>query len=513
MSDSLVQIIRETRFRNPDSSILLLNGYYADFMEKGDTLSAVTSLTILSTVYGTQAIYHKAYDNLWKALLLANEANLEIKKALIYRRIGRHYSFYKRKEEALALLNLSLSLKKSLSERGLIDKSALSFNYIAFSATYREVGSLQLAQTYLDSAFMYAETGEEAIKLPYLKVEQAFIFSEVGKYKEAIQILEDVIPWFENTLPSYLVLIYSYLGDAYRGENRLNKSEKCYQDALTTSSTYHSHVDFSSLVHEKLSDLYEQQGNYTKAHEQLKQAYQLDKSFFDSRSENNRSLLEVRDKFREEMESKEQFLKEQRLEQLEYKNRVSFFQKTTISVLLIALVLFSVLYFYYLKSKHQSERQLSKRERELELQKNKELLEIKNKELATSTLKLIEKDEFLQELKNKVNNKKDNLSLQEVKHLIKISTININSAGNWAEFEARFVAVNKKFYENLKEKYPNLSPGDLKLSALVKLNFTSKEMARLMGISVESVHTTRYRLRKKLGVPKGADLTDFISRL
>ena len=90
------------------------------------------------------------------------------------------------------------------------------------------------------------------------------------------------------------------------------------------------------------------------------------------------------------------------------------------------------------------------------------------------------------------------------------------SAGNdqnWEEFEARFISVNKGFYERLKAKYPKLTQGDLKLCALIKLNFSSKDMARLMGISVESVHTTRYRLRKKLGLNREDNLTEFITSI
>ncbi|MFW2376918.1 MAG: helix-turn-helix transcriptional regulator, partial [Cellulophaga baltica] len=79
------------------------------------------------------------------------------------------------------------------------------------------------------------------------------------------------------------------------------------------------------------------------------------------------------------------------------------------------------------------------------------------------------------------------------------------------EFEARFTAINQSFYKNLKDTYPSLSQTDLKLCALVKLNFSSKEMSSLLGISIESVHTSRYRLRKKLNLERNDNLTEFIA--
>ncbi len=82
---------------------------------------------------------------------------------------------------------------------------------------------------------------------------------------------------------------------------------------------------------------------------------------------------------------------------------------------------------------------------------------------------------------------------------------------NWEEFEARFVSINQSFYRRLQEKFPQLSQRDLKLCALIKLNFSSKEMAKLLGISVESAHTSRYRLRKKLNLTREVNLTEFIA--
>ena len=279
---------------------------------------------------------------------------------------------------------------------------------------------------------------------------------------------------------------------------------------MRISKDYHSHLDFSILVREKLSDLYTMQGRHQKALEQLKIAKQLDKLYFDSRSVNNRPLLEIQDEFRQELENKKQLLKEQRLAQLEYENEVNFLQKIIITILLVSILASSLIFFYNLKKRHRAEKQLVKKERALELQKNKELLEVKNKELTTFTLKMIEKDESLNELKDRIEDGKDKISLQEVKNIIR--KITINNAGNWAEFEAKFVDVNKEFYENLNMHFPKLTRGDRKLCALLKLNLSSKEIARLMGISVESVHTTRYRLRKKLGLEKGDDLIDFMAK-
>ena len=73
--------------------------------------------------------------------------------------------------------------------------------------------------------------------------------------------------------------------------------------------------------------------------------------------------------------------------------------------------------------------------------------------------------------------------------------------------------VAEDFYKRLRERFPKLTQGDQKLCALIKLNFSSKDMAKLIGISVDSVHTTRYRLRKKLKLPREVSLGEFIGQL
>ena len=172
-------------------------------------------------------------------------------------------------------------------------------------------------------------------------------------------------------------------------------------------------------------------------------------------------------------------------------------------------LLTGIIYLKYLQSKHRTEKRLIKRKQELEIQKANEIVELKNKELSASTLKLIEKEEFIATLKEKLSQKNGNLNVQEIKRIV--HHMSAGNQQNWQEFEARFINVNKDFYKDLKGGYPKLTQGDLRLCALIKLNFSSKDMARLMGISVESVHTTRYRLRKKLGLDRSVNLTEFIA--
>lgn len=506
---AFIQEATELRFSVPDSAISLLERGYQDLLKDGDTLHAVQALQIVANIYGNLANYKDAYTNLWKGLLLADEANLQAQKASLYIDIGRHYSFYKRRLKALEYFQVSLDINKDLARQELLPSGNLVTNYYAFCATYRELNEFSLARKYLDSCFRHFDPMHKPIERTYLQFELACILTAEGDYAEALKLFQETQAWFEARDPSYLVLFYTYMSDAYRGLTQFSQSESYYLKALQIVASYRSHVDFSPIIHQKLSELYHQRGNDQQAYASLKKMKELDARFFDSRSASNQSLLEIQDAFRKEQEAQQKLLQEQKLERLEHQEDVWFLQRVILIVSILFIITLGALYFSYIRARFKAEKQVIRKEKELELQKANEVLEIKNKELAASALKLIEKDENLSLLKTKIKEIDGNVDVRELKKVLK--SISISNDRNWEEFETRFVAINESFYQRLQEKFPNLSQRDLKLCALIKLNFSSKEMAKLLGISVESAHTSRYRLRKKLKLTRDVNLTEFIA--
>jgi DNA-binding CsgD family transcriptional regulator len=66
-----------------------------------------------------------------------------------------------------------------------------------------------------------------------------------------------------------------------------------------------------------------------------------------------------------------------------------------------------------------------------------------------------------------------------------------------------------KFFRNLRAKYPNLTPTDLRFCALLRMNLSTKDIAQQTNLTTRGVETARYRIRKKLGIPPGSNLVDF----
>jgi ligand-binding sensor domain-containing protein/DNA-binding CsgD family transcriptional regulator len=138
----------------------------------------------------------------------------------------------------------------------------------------------------------------------------------------------------------------------------------------------------------------------------------------------------------------------------------------------------------------------------------------KNSELASSTLNNIKKNELLNSLITdiqKIDEDILNSSLHSpIKKVLKKINNHLIDKEDWLAFELHFRNAHVDFFEKLREKHPELSSNEIKLSAYLKLNLSSKEIASLMNISIKSVEQGRWRLRKKLDLPKDSNLVKYI---
>lgn len=140
-------------------------------------------------------------------------------------------------------------------------------------------------------------------------------------------------------------------------------------------------------------------------------------------------------------------------------------------------------------------------------------IESKNTELASTTLHLIQKDETLMKVKEefmRLKKAKDaDKESEEYKKIVRmLSDDKIKQ--NWEQFAIHFNKVHDDFLLFMKKQYPKLTASDLKLCAYLRLNLSSKDIAQIMNITIKSVELSRYRLRKKLQVPSGMSLFDFL---
>ncbi|MHA7943240.1 hypothetical protein ACJOV8_009200 [Formosa sp. 3Alg 14/1] len=145
----------------------------------------------------------------------------------------------------------------------------------------------------------------------------------------------------------------------------------------------------------------------------------------------------------------------------------------------------------------------------LELQKQQ-----KEKELFSIALQEQEKEELLQNVLLKL----ENIERQDVNHLrskdIKTLTSEIknhfSTHDNWRVFKKLFKEIHYNFFETLSATHPNITKGELKYCAYLKMQMHTSEVCSIMNISKEGLAKKRYRLKKKLGLKPEEQLDEYI---
>lgn len=210
-----------------------------------------------------------------------------------------------------------------------------------------------------------------------------------------------------------------------------------------------------------------------------------------------------------------------------YRTNIAF----AVYITLLLSVLIGVFYFsdkrYRKKTEELEEKQeqeiirfdtvIKTTEAELERVKREKLeseINSKNKELANSTMHLLNKNDFISGVKSTlvgIIKRSSNPEVRkEIKKVVDNIERNIAQDNDWDDFAIHFDQVHGDFSTRLKEAFPNLSPQEMKLSAYLRMNLSTKEIAQLLNISIRGVEIARYRLRKKLELDREVNLQQFI---
>ena len=144
-----------------------------------------------------------------------------------------------------------------------------------------------------------------------------------------------------------------------------------------------------------------------------------------------------------------------------------------------------------------------------------ETVDIKNRELTHLALNIIHNNEFITELQKKImeldidfgtKNKHLSTKLNGIKNELTIK----QKKEIWQQFDNYYQQLNPNFYSNLATLFPEITPSEIKLCALLRLNMNTKDIASLLCLEADSIKSFRYRIRKKLNLNSDENLFNFL---
>lgn len=156
----------------------------------------------------------------------------------------------------------------------------------------------------------------------------------------------------------------------------------------------------------------------------------------------------------------------------------------------------------------------------VELEKEKLDKELKHKaqEMTSVMMSLSHKNETLLTVKKELQNIVGLLprtSADAKKAIAELQgkvTIDLKSDEVFDRVAEEFDLVHNDFIKRLRGRFPDLTNNEALMCAYLKMNLSTKEIAPLLNISVRGVETMRYRIRKKFGLEREENLTEFLSK-
>lgn len=128
-------------------------------------------------------------------------------------------------------------------------------------------------------------------------------------------------------------------------------------------------------------------------------------------------------------------------------------------------------------------------------------------------LELDQKIEVLAKIKERISDlypqvdDSTRTELMSIVHSIKVSA---HDHKLWDDFKVYFERTNPGFLMILANRHPELTPKDLKYCCYLKMNMSNDDIRNLLGINQESVRTHKYRLKKKMELPRKQDLISYL---
>lgn len=367
-----------------------------------------------------------------------------------------------------------------------------------------ETGNHEQALTYLNEALEMADSAQTiSIRAKTLN-NLGNLFMKTGQQNEARRLFNDALNLFTQIDDKHgkvqsLLLI---------GENRISTGNYSAANAeLTRAITIASG---RSLLPEKASAYelraiaMEESGNLNQAIEDLNNYKILSDSIF--AAEKMEQIEELRIIYETEKKDQEIELQRFQLQLMEEKQKNNRISIALLIILLVFVVVTTFLTIKYLRNKLQRKK--------MEYETSQKLLGMKKREMTTQVLQIAQKNEMIAELKDTIEKWKskspDPAFYRQIISKINMDTANENS---WVRFRVYFDEMHQGFEERIKEMAPDITPGEMRLIALLKLNLSSQEMASVLNISADGIKKARYRVRKKLNLEQGESLEEFISSI
>jgi tetratricopeptide (TPR) repeat protein len=490
--DSIIRFYQTTE--NYDSLIVYENKAAQLHIERNNLTKYVQKTNKVGYYYSLKGEHDKSVKVLLDNLRFVKKNNLNNELAETYIYLGFGYRHFNQ-EKAIGFFTLCLDNEKdtlSVYYSSSLNEIANIYN---LSGKYEEALAFYLRALKIKEVAAQSSPGQGIV---YSYNDISIVYQNMHNYDKAIYYMKKCIDMAENQLPSKYshCIFYVHIADLYSVTRQYKKAEDYLQKGsiLAKDLNYHYLLE---IVHQGYYNFYKATNKPNKALESFETAVLYKDSL--NRKEIEKTIADLDKKYQTEK-------KEAEITILKKENYIRELSLAFILVLLIVIVTAAILII---------RKQIKiRRTEEILREKLKKELEYKKKEVLNLSTYVQQRIAFTTDIITNLKRIKSNT--EEVKDEINkvISFISLNYQNEQKminEVYSQIEDINKVFSYRIKKKHNNLTNEDIRLSSLLILNLTSKEIAEILFISTKSVEMKRYRLRKKLKLEKDYSLIDYLT--
>lgn len=375
------------------------------------------------------------------------------------------------------------------------------------------------AEQYNEMALQLHSALGDKITLARSYINSSIIHTHMQRFTLALEALEKGWLYSKNIDNSHqdMMLNYSILSfvlDSLNSSYDLSilqrfgfKNIHQLAQTLVVNCTQTGDYCLSSNIYELLFQYYLEQKNLPKAFEYQGELSRLKDSMFVQQKRQSISQFDFK-----------LYTKEKQKELSDKARKIALLEKEKLqeqNILLIgmAVVLILVIILILINTKR---KQLEK-EKELtqaKLENTRLILEHKTQDLKYLAQQIIAKNTLIQQLEvdlQKLATSSLNQAVEQQQEKIQLlRQQQILTKEDWNHFKHIFAEAHPNLLDCIHQEFAQLTPAELRMFMLLKINLSKQEIAKTLGISTESVRKTQYRLKKKLGLSNTQNLEHFI---
>jgi len=464
-----------------------------------EPLAKAELLDCLGVVERRASNYVKAFKYYLQSLEIKEQINDSTTLGRSYHNIAGLYNKQREYETSRIYWLKALPIRKEHS------------NSISYAKTLNGYAATLRALHLHDSARYYMSLAKQHFGSNYrvadVNTQLGILEKKEGNYEKAIALYKENLEIFEKEALNERVIVvsillaaaYRHIGQPHESITYIRKAERLALEVQNTSYLLkiyaEAHLAYSAL------------GDYKKAYDYAL----LHKTYKDStyNFERAKSLaaLEINYEYdKQKLIDSLQFIAEKQI--IESQTERQRAQKW----LLVSFLGFLTLGLYHSLTRYRHKLKKEHLENEV-LNEKLVFLNHQVEQLSNDNHMRIEfKKDLLEKIK-KLKEHKKTRTAHEFQRLISEMQTQINTESRLDALHDSKKELNPLFEQKLYKLYPELTKSEREICNLIRMNLSLKEIANIRDTTVGAISTTRYRIRKKIAIPKGKELELFIQQL